>query len=103
MVALDRGLQMERFRLEEKMTDVLLVSMSGPDNTLELPCHKLILSLHSSYFRTLFKSSGFVESNQSRIALHHIKPQILQSLISFIYTGSIDILPETAVDILGKT
>ena len=101
MVALDRGLQMETFRTEEKMTDVLLVSGAG--DTLQLPCHKLILSLHSSYFRTLFKSSGFVESNQSRIALNHIKPQILQSLISFIYTGSIDILPETAVDILGKT
>jgi len=99
MVALDRGVQMESFRVGEKMTDVLLVC----GDTTELPCHKLVLSLHSSYFRTLFQSSGFIESHQTRIALNHIKPQILQSLISFIYTGSLDILPDTAVDILEAT
>ena len=98
MVALDRGAQLEHFRVGEKLTDVVLVS-----GDLSLPCHKLILSLHSSYFETLFKSSGFIESHQSRIVLNHIQPHILQSLISFIYTGSIAVLPETAVDILGKT
>ena len=98
MVALDRGIQMESFRVGQKMTDVFLES-----GEVSLPCHKLILSLHSSYFKTLFQSTGFVESDQSHIALDHIKPPVLQSLVSFIYTGSIDILPETAVDILGKT
>ena len=98
MVALDRGAQLETFRVGEKLTDVVLVS-----GDLSVPCHKLILSLHSSYFDTLFKSSGFIESHQSRIALNHIQPHILQSLISFIYTGNLHVLPETAVDILGKT
>ena len=99
MVALvDRGTQLENFRVGEKLTDVVLVS-----GDLSVPCHKLILSLHSTYFETLFKSSGFIESHQSRIALNHIQPHILQSLISFIYTGTIDVKPETAVDILGKT
>ena len=98
MVNLDRGVQLELFRVEEKLTDVVLVS-----GDLSVPCHKLILSLHSSYFDTLFKSSGFIESHQSRIALNHIQPDILRSLISFIYTGSIQVVPETAVDILGKT
>ena len=89
---------MEDFRVREKLTDVFLES-----GDVSLPCHKLLLSLHSSYFKTMFQSSGFLESHQSRIALNHIKPHILQSLVSFIYTGSIDILPETAVEILGKT
>ena len=98
MVALDRGIQLEHFRVGERLTDVTLVS-----GDISVPCHKLILSLHSSYFDTLFKSSGFIESHQSRIALNHIQPHILQGLISFIYTGSIQVVPETAVDILGKT
>ena len=45
-VTINRGLQMDQFRQDRCLTDVELVS-----ETVSLHCHKLVLSLHSSYFR----------------------------------------------------
>ena len=94
-VSLDRGVQLEQLRQERTLTDVELVS----DN-VSLPCHKLILSLHSPYFRTLFQSSGFVESGQDQIVMNHIKGDLLETIIKFIYTGNISISRDSAVDLL---
>ena len=94
-VNLNRGLQMEKFRQERYMTDVELVS-----EDVSLPCHKLVLSLHSHYFKTLFSSSGFAESGQEQIPMSHISPSLLELIVKFIYTGNITVTRETAVDIL---
>ena len=71
-VCVDRNVQLELYIREHLLTDVVLKS-----STTSLPCHKLILSLYSSYFRTFFKSTGFVESDQNIIELTHIKPDLL--------------------------
>ena len=94
-VCVDRGLQLEQYRQDHLLTDVVLKSSS-----ISLPCHKLVLSLHSPYFRTLFQSRGFVESGQDTIELTHIKPDLLQVLVSFIYTGRLEVEEESAVELL---
>eukprot|EP00092_Neocalanus_flemingeri_P009619 GFUD01010355.1.p1 GENE.GFUD01010355.1~~GFUD01010355.1.p1 ORF type:complete len:560 (-),score=190.97 GFUD01010355.1:230-1909(-) len=94
-VCVDRGVQLDQYRQDHLLTDVVLKSSS-----LTLPCHKLVLSLHSPYFRTLFQSKGFVESDQSMIELTHIKPDLLEVLVSFIYTGRLEVEKESAVELL---
>ena len=86
---------MEQFRRDRVMTDVQLIS---EDTTLS--CHKLILSLHSPYFRTMFSSSGFTESGQDQITMHHIRSDLLEIIVTYIYTGHIIITRDLAVDIL---
>ena len=44
--SVDRGAELGRLRAEKELTDVILVS--GAE---EIHAHKLILSLHSHYFR----------------------------------------------------
>lgn len=94
-VEVDRGGQLEQLRATEILTDVDLVS-----GQTTVPCHKLILSLHSAFFRTLFHSEGFLESGQERILLNHINPKLLQSVVTFIYTGKLDIDSCNAVELL---
>jgi len=94
-VNVDRGLQLDQYRKDKLLTDVVLKS-----STTSLHCHKLLLSLHSPYFRTLFHSTGFVESNKNTIEMTHIKPDLLEAVIVFLYTGRIDIVKECAVELL---
>ena len=94
-VTLNRGYQLEQYRKEKFLTDVILTS-----EDVSLPCHKLILSLYSPYFRTMFQSSGFLESGQSHISMNHVRADLLEIIVKFIYTGEIIITRDTAVDIL---
>ena len=94
-VTLNRGYQLEQYRKDKFLTDVILTS-----EDVSLPCHKLILSLYSPYFRTMFQSSGFMESGQSHISMNHVNKDLLVIIVKFIYTGEIIITKDTAVDIL---
>jgi len=94
-VTINRGSQLEQLRKDSFLTDVLLIS-----EDVSLPCHKLILSLQSPYFRTLFSSSGFMESGQDTITMSHIRPELLETIVTYIYTGHIIITKDAAVDIL---
>ncbi len=46
VTSIDRGRQLDAFRMAEQLTDVTLL-VEG----VRIPAHKLVLSLHSHYFR----------------------------------------------------
>jgi len=94
MVAVDRGAELEGLRRAGVLTDVVLVAGDS-----SIPAHSLILSLHSAYFRTLFQSRGFVESQQERVAVS-LEPALLSSLVSYLYTGQLELEAATATDLL---
>jgi len=96
-VIVDRGMQLDGFRQEHILTDVVIKSSST-----SIPCHKLLLSLYSPYFRTLFQSTGFIESGQNTIELTHIKPELLKDIICFMYSGRLELKNdcENVADIL---
>ena len=65
--------------------DVKIVGSDG-----EIPANKVILSLRSQYFRSMFSSnSNFVESQLGRVKLPHTKA-VLEKLIVFLYSGNMD-------------
>jgi len=52
--------------------------------------HRVVLSASSPYFEAMFRL-GLSENQQQKVQLHSIAPEILDSLIEFIYTNKIDI------------
>lgn len=68
-----------------KLVDVTL-SAGGRD----FPCHRGVLALCSTYFRSMF-SGDFVESIAARVELHDVNPDILSFLLEFAYTGKLTI------------
>ena len=87
---------MESLRQARVLTDVVLVA-----GEMEVPGHSLLLSLHSAYFRTLFQSSGFQESGKERVPVLGLLPSTLSSIVSYIYTGHLELRdPDTAVQLL---
>ena len=85
---------MDRNRDTIQLKDVDLVSEG-----VNLPCHKLLLALHSPYFRTFF-SSGFPESREKEIEMIFIKPKILKLVEVFINTGNFRVKKKDLKDVL---
>ncbi len=46
VTSVDRGRQLEALRMAEQLTDVTILAEG-----IRIPAHKLLLSLHSHYFR----------------------------------------------------
>ena len=67
---------------ESKFKDVELIS-----DGVTIPCHKLILALHSQYFRTLFSIDSIPELDSKQIKIMSFSPKTLNAVITFIYTG----------------
>jgi hypothetical protein len=70
----------------------IAVSATCNDAHLWLPGHKHILSTHSELFRTVFASANFVEGREGvyEIDSQHLKPDILNDVVRWIYLQSID-------------
>ena len=62
--------------------------------------HKLILALHSSYFRTLFSNTSFQEKDQNVIKTSSFKPKIIKTIKIFFYTGRINVTRKTIRNVL---
>ncbi len=53
------------------------------------PCHRLILSAASPYFKAMFCTSGMRECESLDIPLQGIAPEVLSTLLDFAYTSEI--------------
>ncbi|XP_042221150.1 actin-binding protein IPP-like, partial [Homarus americanus] len=61
--------------------------------------HRVILSAGSPYFQAIF-TSGFAEETQSSIEMKSIKHNILIQIITFMYTGDIEVTAENAEELV---
>ncbi|KAJ9589788.1 hypothetical protein L9F63_027953, partial [Diploptera punctata] len=61
--------------------------------------HRAVLSASSPYFQAMF-TTGLLEVQKDTIELHAIPPQILNTLIDFIYTGEININQDNVQELM---
>ena len=65
--------------------DVTLVA-----GNVEIPAHRNVLASSSEYFSILLTQS-FVEKEKFSISINDVKPEILTSLVDYIYSSEINI------------
>lgn len=73
---------------QENLCDVVLVA-----DTVEIPCHKVVLCACSQYFYAMF-TGDLAEAKSDRITLQEIDPSALVLLIDFVYTSEIQVTEE---------
>eukprot|EP00116_Pleurobrachia_bachei_P009737 sb/3469999/ len=79
------------FKEQEKLCDLYVVVEDGWANSqIKFPCHKVILAARSEYFSNMFLS-GMTECSKEEVQIKGIKPEIMQLLIEFSYSGQVTI------------
>jgi actin-binding protein IPP len=83
-------------RKDSRFCDVdIIVGGKDSDSPEQIiHAHKFILSASSAYFEAMFRPdlrANFDEGKQKAVTLHSISPDIVKSLIDFIYSGRIEI------------
>ena len=95
-VQLDRGRDLNQRRLRGEMVDV---TFSVGERAF--PAHRLIVSLYSPYLRTLVATSeGFVEAGRSEFELRDVDGEVFGLLLSYMYTGAIEVGMDTVFDVM---
>ncbi|XP_034023470.1 kelch repeat and BTB domain-containing protein 12-like [Thalassophryne amazonica] len=84
--------QLRNMRESEHLTDVVLVAEG-----ISFPCHRVVLSAFSPYFRVMF-TCGLRECNNRQIFLHDTPADSLALLLNYIYCSD---LPLTNSNVQG--
>ncbi|XP_055344419.1 kelch-like protein diablo [Paramacrobiotus metropolitanus] len=80
------------------LCDVIL--KGAEDSAAGIPCHRVVLSAHSSYFRSMF-STDWKESSQAEIPLQNISfATLLNKLVTYAYTLQICLDDDTVESVL---
>ncbi|XP_065220305.1 kelch-like protein 40 [Planococcus citri] len=77
----------------------LFCDVSLDTNGTLFPCHRLILTASSAYFQVMF-NGNFKESNLQVIPIQGIDAEVMEILLSAIYTTRIRLLPKNVYFIL---
>lgn len=65
-----------------------------------IPCHRLILSACSPYFRELYFSEEEQESDEKEVVLENLDPNVMEIIVNYMYSAEIDINDNNVQDIL---
>ncbi|XP_041349089.1 kelch-like protein 24 [Gigantopelta aegis] len=84
---------MEKLRLEGHYSDITII-VSGKT----FPCHKVILSSGSPYFKSMF-ASGMEESRKDTVDLKEVDALVFENVLHFIYTGKVNISEAVVQDL----
>ncbi len=79
---------------QDKLTDLMLMAEGQ-----SIPCHKILLAGASEYFRTKFTSETNTLENQL-LEIEDLSCQTLKLIVSYLYTGNINVTVDNAKDIL---
>ncbi|XP_076253824.1 kelch-like protein 5 [Rhynchophorus ferrugineus] len=80
-----------------KLCDVVLIA---GQNGRKVSAHKLVLSAASEYFSTMFTSS-FSSDDQKEVTLVDINGDVLQAIVNYCYTGTIEIREDNVETLLA--
>ncbi|XP_055846252.1 protein roadkill-like [Episyrphus balteatus] len=74
----------------QSLSDVKLVV-----GKVEFPAHKIILASRSDVFKAMFEHD-MKETKSGRVVITDVKPEVIQEMLHFIYTGSSQKIKEMA-------
>ena len=77
--------KVENYLLEEKFSDLKITCEEN-----EFPVHKLILSVRSDVFKTMFSSEGKFEGADDKLKLEDTNADTLKSFLRYLYTDEIE-------------
>ncbi|XP_056129994.1 kelch repeat and BTB domain-containing protein 12-like [Lampris incognitus] len=75
--------QLERMRLTQELTDVVLLAEGVP-----FPCHRVVLSAFSPYFQAMF-TCGLKETRAGEVNLRDTPAKSLELLLGFMYRSEL--------------
>ena len=70
------------------------VTLACDDGGEMVPAHKIVLSAGSSFFEAAFKRIGKIQSSNPLLYLKGVEKQDLELLLTFLYTGEVNVLKE---------
>lgn len=79
---------MYRYSVDDDFSDFTIVS-----NGMTSPVHRLVISIHSGFFKRLCKS-GFKETEERRVDLSENPPAAVALMIKYFYTFTITTEPD---------
>ena len=85
---------MKNLRETDHLCDVVLRLDNDPKSTSErsIRAHRLVLASSSPYFRAMFAPNHrFAETRQETIRLRDVDPDVVESLVDFMYTSTLEI------------
>ncbi|XP_013859166.1 kelch-like protein 10 [Austrofundulus limnaeus] len=80
---------LEELRLEDSLTDAVLKV-----DDVEFPVHKVVLCMHTEYFRAFF--TRWSKPEQTVFPISGLSPDTMRRILDFMYTGSMSITETNA-------
>ncbi|KAJ5073919.1 pep-cterm sorting domain-containing protein [Anaeramoeba ignava] len=89
------------FQIQDEFSDfkIIIEDPKNPNEEKIFYTHRSILNCRSDYFQALFRSK-MKEYQEGKILFKNISSNIMEKILGFIYTGSLQVTNEDAVEIL---
>ena len=95
----DAFCHIRNFQLQGTFCDVTIRCCE--EKTVEFLAHRVILAAKSNYFYTMF-TTGLMEKNEEVITLKGVTSKAFGALLTYAYTGIVDINPGNIEDVLDS-
>ncbi|XP_068560423.1 kelch-like protein 41a [Cebidichthys violaceus] len=87
--------------LKELLNENKLIDCVLKVGDRSIPCHRLILSACSPYFRELYFLEDGKEKDTMEVVLENMDPNVMEAVVNYMYSAEIDINDNNVQDILA--
>lgn len=87
--------------LKELLNENRLIDCVLKVGDRSIPCHRLILAACSPYFRELYFSADGKEMDTAEVVLENMDPDVMEAILSYMYSAEIDINENNVQDVLA--
>ncbi|XP_068428933.1 kelch-like protein 41a [Clinocottus analis] len=87
--------------LKELLNENKLIDCVLKVGDRSIPCHRLILTACSPYFRELYFSADGKEMDTMEVVLENMDPNVMEAIVNYMYSAEIDINENNVQDVLA--